>query len=231
VTEIIKILRKEDVSMRYKIITIGFILCAVIFLNSVFIQADTKDSWNKIVYVQLGFFGNGFASSIEEQQNQIQYFDTFVTVTDVKYKIGPIFTGGFELSKKYIGFQGNIGASPANIGARLHISLESSQFTEEVEFNVTTVYGEGAFLFFPLGSGIKKLSPYATIGIGGFILSEDAHESGYFISYGGGLRIFFKEKYGINFGFKGFYMEPLEIENITFELKPIQVTVGFMYRF
>jgi len=89
-------------------------------------------------------------------------------------------------------------------------------------------------LFFPTGNPIGEISPYVTVGFGGCRLTGDYDDSGYLISYGGGVRLFFIEKLGFNIGIKGFIMDFGNIEQISGEklkIKPIQATFGLIYCF
>lgn len=223
--------------MRYKAISLSLLFLLIILTSNSLAQAAEDDSWNKIVHIQGGLFGNGGGYSLSTTTSGFPFTDLLEVSFKVKYKTGAVFNGGFELSKGYIGFQGNFGFTPANVEAVVKVSVFGLTQEEKEEGEISTFFGEGAFLFFPTGSGVDEISPYLTVGAGGIHVNGDSNEGGYFISYGGGLRIFFEESYGLIIGIKGFYMdfgnvfdEP-ELIGESLTLKPIQGTVGFIYRF
>jgi hypothetical protein len=223
--------------MRFKAIVISVCFLFVIFLSNSMAQTSDDNSWNKIIHIQSGIFASGGGYSFVASHNDFPGLGSFDVSLKAKYKTHAALCGGFELSKGYFGFQGNFGFTPANTEVALRISVLGFSQSEEIESEINTYYGEGAFLFFPMGSGVDKIFPFVTVGAGGFGLSGASKEGGYFISYGGGVRIFLEENYGINIGLKGFYMdfgsildEP-ELQGERLTLKPLQLTAGFMYRF
>ena len=225
--------------MRFKAIIISLSLLLAMFLSNSMAQTSEDNSWNKIIHIQWGIFASGGGYSLGTSDINIPYVGDFEASINAKYKTHVALCGGFELSKGYFGFQGNFGFTPANAEATLRISVPGFRQEEEVELEITTYYGEGSFLFFPMGSGVDKLSPFVTVGAGAFDLNGVSEVTSYFISYGGGVRIFLAENYGININFKGFYMDFGDllydehgIEGAKkFTLKPLQLTAGFMYRF
>jgi len=224
--------------MRYRAISLTLFFLFAIFISNSLAQTGEDNSWNKIINIQGGLFGNGGGYSLSTTATLFPFTDILEVSFKIKYKTNAVINGGFELSKGHLGFQGNFGFSPANVEAIINVSALGLTQEEKEEGNISTFYGEGSFLFFPTGSGVDKLSPYLTIGIGGiYVNGEDTNEVGYLISYGGGLRIFFEEKYGLIIAIKGFYTdfgnvfdEP-ELSGEKLALKPIQATVGFLYRF
>lgn len=219
--------------MRYKII----FLCLFLLLSSFISRSEAQnvnDSWKAIVHFQGGIFGNGGAYVYKVSEESFFYGKIEGSI-ELKYKTGALFYGGFEISKGYIGFQGNFGVTPAKLKGNLNICVfDTTLIEEQEEASINTFYAEGAFLFFPTGSGVDKISPYLTAGFGSCRLSGDRDDSGYLISYGGGVRIFLARKYGLVAGFKGFILDFGKIEGVFEEklkLKPLQGSFGFIYRF
>lgn len=222
--------------MRYKIIFVYLFLLLLFFINNSETQANEDDYWKGIIHIQGGFFGNGGAFTYKVSENYPYTGSLVEGSIELKYRTGLIFCGGFEISKGYFGLQGNFGMTTANMESALKISAFGYTLEEKEEANITTFYAEGAFLFFPTGSGVDKLSPYVTIGAGGCKMNGDRDDGGYLISYGGGVRIFFEKKWGLLIGLKGFIMDFGDIDGISGEelklkIKPLQLTSGFIYCF
>jgi hypothetical protein len=220
--------------MKYKITFSCLFLFLLIFINIVEAQEKENNNWNVLFHIQGGFFGDGAGYSYKTSSESYPYDDSVEASIELKYKIGYLLSGGFELSKGYLGFQGNFGFTPANLEGIIKISAFGYSLEEKEELNVNTFYGEGAFLFFPTGSSVDKITPYLTVGAGGCKMNGDRNDSGFLISYGGGIRLFFIEKLGFHIGIKGFIMDFGGIEEISGEkikIKPIQATLGLMYCF
>jgi hypothetical protein len=216
----------------------GTFLCIFLLLSFIIniseAQSNTDDSWKLMLHIQGGIFGDGAAYSYKASAESYLYDGSVEASIELKYKIDYLFSGGFELSKGYLGFQGNFGFTPANLEGTIKISAFGYSLEEKEELNVNTFYGEGALLFFPTGSGVDKISPYVTIGAGGCKMNGDRNDSGFLISYGGGIRLFFIEKLGFHIGIKGFYIDLGGIEGLSdtkLTLKPLQGTFGLLYRF
>jgi hypothetical protein len=220
--------------MKYKTTFSCLLLFLLFLINIVEAQEKENNDWNVIFHIQGGFFGNGGAYSYKVSSESYLYDTSAEASIEVKYNIGYLLNGGLELSKGYLGFQANFGFAPANLDAALKISALGYSLEEKEEVNINTFYGEGTFLFFPTGSPVDEISPYAILGIGGCKLTGDYDDSGYLITYGGGIRLFLLEKLGFNIGIKGFIMNFGDIEEISGEklkIKPIQVTFGLIYCF
>lgn len=220
--------------MKYKITFSCLLLFLLFFINILEAQEKENNSWNVIFHIQGGIFGDGAGYSNKRSAESYLYDGSVEASIELKYKIGYLLSGGFELSKGYLGFQGNFGFTPANLEGTLKISAFGYSQEEKEELNVNTFYGEGALLFFPTGSGVDKISPYLTIGAGGCKMNGDRNDSGFLLSYGGGVRLFFIEKLGFHIGIKGFYIDLGEIEGLSdtkLTLKPLQGTFGLLYRF
>jgi len=230
--------------MKSKAIFLCLFIFLLFFIHNLEAQKSEDDGWKIMFHIQGGVFGNGGGSSFEERFVDYYYNENlgryeFVDVGftgEHKYKIGALFCAGIEISKGYIGFQGNFGVTPANMALALKIPNVSSTPNAESKQNITTFYGEGAILFFPTGNGLDKISPYLSIGAGGCKFKGTIGASGYLISFGGGVRIFFTKKSGLIVGIKGFLMDFEDTPGVygagmQHKFKPLQATCGFIYSF
>ena len=229
--------------MKYKVIVLSLFLLLSLFISSSEAQNDDDDSWKIMLHIQGGVFGNGRGTTIEERFVDYYYNEKlghyeFVSIdftTNSKYKTGVLLYGGFEVSKGYIGFQGNFGFTPANMRVAGEVTGGGITVSPEREQSITSFYVEGVFLFFPTGSGVGKTSPYLAIGVGGCckLQSEpDIEDVGYLISFGGGMRIFFKKKYGMIMALKAYYMDFGDFYGWSGgSFIPIQGTAGLIYCF
>ncbi len=94
--------------MKYKITFSCLLLFLLFFINIVEAQEKENNNWNVIFHIQGGFFGNGGAYSYKASSESYLYPDNIEAAIEVKYNIGYLLIGGFELSKGYLGLQGNL---------------------------------------------------------------------------------------------------------------------------
>ncbi len=199
------------------------LIVAILFFNliisgNILAQKSNNDSWNLRITAQYGYpFGS----------NDWEYSHPFYTGTGVQtinetgtFNAKSVWGGGVELSKGYFGINANAGIIPSEI-----IINKSG---ERYNFNSTFFEIEG--IFFPFANTTDFVIPLLKIGGGGMTSSGDLNNSALFISFSGGARTYFTEKFSVSLMIKGRHITYDEIpldENITGDISLTNFAIEF----
>jgi len=192
----------------------AFLTIVLLFLSTVEncnAQDSTKTAWNKIILLHFGYpIGSNNWEYSHPLYTGTEGVQTIRETGSFKSKL--ILNGQFELSKEYFGFSAGVGIFP------VEIKVDKN----EDPFNLNSIFLEIEGLFFPLGNPTAKLVPLAKFGLGALMSSGDLDNAAKFISFCGGLRIFFTKSFGGSLMLKGRYFTYNEIplaENISGDIK------------
>ena len=198
------------------IVTIIFFI--LIISGNIRAQQTNNNSWDLKITAQYGYtFGS----------NNWEYSHPFYTGTGAQtinetgsFNAKSIWGGGVELSKGYFGVDANAGIIPSEI------IVDKSG--EQYDFNSIFLEIEG--ILFPLNSSADKVIPLLKIGGGGMTSSGDLNNSALFISFSGGARTYFTEKFGVSLMIKGRHITYDEIpldENVTGDISFTSFAIEF----
>lgn len=169
-------------------------------------QQIDNPSWNLSVSLHYGY---PFATNDWEYSHPSYSGFGVQTIRETgSFKAKSFFAGGIELAKGYFGINANAGIFPAEI--------KVDKPGEHYNFNSIFLELEG--IFFPLSSQTDKVIPLLKIGGGGVTSSGDLNNTALFMSFSGGVRTFFTEKFGASLMLKGRHITYDEIplgENLT----------------
>jgi hypothetical protein len=204
--------------MKRVLLIVAILLFNLIISGNILAQQSNNDSWNLRITAQYGYpLGS----------NNWEYSHPFYTGTGVQtinetgsFNAKSVWGGGVELSKGYFGINANAGIIPSEI------IIDKSG--EQYNFNSTFLEIEG--IFFPLANSTDFVIPLLKIGGGGMTSNGDLNNNALFISFGGGARTYFTEKFGVSLMIKGRHITYNEIpmdENVTGDISFTHFTIEF----
>jgi hypothetical protein len=200
------------------LLIVAILLFNLIISENILAQQSNNDSWNLRITAQYGYpLGS----------NNWEYSHPFYTGTGVQtinetgsFNAKSVWGGGVELSKGYFGINANAGIIPSEI-----IIDKSGE-----QYNFNSIFLEIEAIFFPLANSTDFVIPLLKIGGGGMTSNGDLNNNALFISFSGGARTYFTEKFGVSLMIKGRHITYNEIpmdENVTGDISFTNFTIEF----
>jgi hypothetical protein len=219
--------------MKCKTVFFSLFLIFIFFTANSAAQNKEDKGWKAMINFQFGAFiektsvnwSYSFTKTYPSPPERTSIYEEY------NFNRGEIFIAGLELSKGYIGLQSNFGFVPANINFIRIGSGPGFAGEEKKEFGSNTYYIEEAFLFSPTGNGVGKYSPFLSVGIG--MCNAYTAKRAFSLFFGGGMKMFFTDKYGLIITIKTFHADFGELDSRAkseLKLSPVQVSFGFIYR-
>jgi hypothetical protein len=212
------------------------LICLLFFVLNISIvaQESSSKSWNNILHFNAGYSIS--ASDWEFTHPYVLGSGSFTGRISGTFEESYLFSGGFEFSKGYLGYQANVGLFPAKFFITKQVDPGVIQIRNDV-YSFTAIFLEADVILFPLGNPVDKITPYVKAGVSGMKTTGDIDNTILALSFNAGSRIFINENFGVDASIKFRYMILYNVQltdQITaskgVSISSLIANVGILYR-
>ena len=212
------------------------LICLLFFVLSISIiaQESSNESWNNILHFNVGYAIS--TSNWEFTHPYVLGNGSFTGRISGTFEESYLFSGGFEFSKGYLGYQANVGLFPAKFFITKQVDPGVIQIRNDV-YSFTAIFLEADVILFPLGNPVDKITPYVKAGVSGMKTTGDIDNTILALSFNAGSRIFINENFGVDASIKFRYMILYNVQltdQITaskgVSISSLIANVGILYR-